>query len=399
MEPYTLLAPAGVTPQVVTETVYELHRRHSWVPAAVHVITTTTGAAAVRARLLGQEGYSDFAGRPLAPYDAWPRLCSDVLRLAEPPRPEIHVVERERVLLDDIRHPADDAAFADACYRLVAQLTAEGRPRLVGSISGGRKSMSAHVMNAFSALARREDRLCHVLVAPAALEGDRDFFYPTDPERQQVHLVDLAFPRLRAVLRKNVLKGQAPRGLQDLIAAVRPHMLAEERPARAELVVGDLGATLRLADAEGEELGSASLSYSRTATLLVLAEHLCRHPAGVPAEDLFDGQARTAAEACRHPVHQARAFVTALMSDKENNPWRAVGDVSESLNQLKKGLKKSPLAERYFAVGNGYGGSYAWPEPPPCALRVLFAPALRPSLEQIEKEWSRHFPNLIYSWQ
>lgn len=394
---YTLLAPAGVTPQVITETVFELHRLYGWVPEAVHVVTTTTGRAAVRARLLNEAGHKDHRGQPLAPADAWACLCRDVLRVPEPPALEVHVVRRDDAEIDDIRHPADDRAFAEACYGLVARLTGEGRSRLVGSISGGRKSMSAHVMNAFSALARAQDRLCHALVAPPSLESKHDFFYPTDLAAQQVRLVDLGFPRLRPVLLRGVLGGRVPGGFGELLEAVRPYLLAEQRPATAELVLGDRHALLRLSDEHGDELGKVRLSETRAATLLVFADRLCVHPAGIPVGTLFE-EARTRPAAAEHPVHRARTFVTKLMNDRDCTPWTDVSDVSKSLNELGKALKQSPIAARFFALGSAYDGRYGWPETPPCPLRVRMAPALRPSQDHIEAEWTTHFPNLSYDW-
>lgn len=395
---YVLITPAGVTPQVITETVYELFFKYQgWTPSAVHVVTTATGEASVRARLLGKSGYFDHRRQPLPPSDAWARLCGEVLSIAPPPI-EITLVGDGPTRLDDIRTPQQDRAFADSCYSLVAKLSVAGAPRLVGSISGGRKSMSAHVMNAFSALARPGDLLCHVLVNPPALESDRDFFYPTEPENQKVDLVELAYPQLRSFLVKSLLDGREPRGLSDLLEAVRPHLLAEQTPASVDLVLGDRRGHLRLYDDSGSEMSAVQLSASRMATLLVLANALCAHPDGVPDEALFDGEASRREDAERHPVHEARSWLVERLGSKDVTVWRSANDVSKTISELtSKGLDKKPLAARFFGAAKRDGG-YRWPEPLPCPLNVRLAKALRPSESLFDRDWATHFPHLTYTW-
>src|SRR5699024_11716220 len=61
-----LVCVTGLTPQVVTETVYALTQRETpWVPDEVHVLTTFSGAKRARL-LLGQNGDGELA-----------RLCRD----------------------------------------------------------------------------------------------------------------------------------------------------------------------------------------------------------------------------------------------------------------------------------------------------------------------------------
>ena len=61
-----LLAVTGLTPQVVTETLYALACRAQspWIPDEIHLITTATGAENARLNLLLPDGW-------------FHRLCSD----------------------------------------------------------------------------------------------------------------------------------------------------------------------------------------------------------------------------------------------------------------------------------------------------------------------------------
>jgi len=154
-EPYVLLAPLGTSPGVLTETVWSL-AQDGLVPATVHVMTTATGWEVVA----GDLGFETENAR-------WDRLSRGVCGLDRPIPVERHVVRgRNGRELRDIRHEQDDLAFGAACYALVRRLTeATNRPPVVGSIAGGRKTMSAHLMTAFCLCARQQDRLVHVLIS------------------------------------------------------------------------------------------------------------------------------------------------------------------------------------------------------------------------------------------
>jgi len=107
-----LLAVTGLSPQIVTETVYALALTQTprWVPDEVQLLTTARGADNARLKLLSHE-------------PGWfARLCAD-WRL--PPiafdAARIHVVRRaDGSELDDIRDDADNLAAADAIVDLVA---------------------------------------------------------------------------------------------------------------------------------------------------------------------------------------------------------------------------------------------------------------------------------------
>jgi CRISPR-associated protein (TIGR02584 family) len=167
-----LLAVTGLTPQIVTETLYALavERKPVWVPTEIRIITTRQGAERAQNTLL-----SDDPG--------WlRRLCADY-RL-----PEIAFgCENIRVVagpdgtpLDDILDQADNAAVADFITEEVRALTADPNASLHISIAGGRKTMGFYVGYALSLFGRAQDRLSHVLVPPP-LESKPEFFYPRPP--------------------------------------------------------------------------------------------------------------------------------------------------------------------------------------------------------------------------
>lgn len=212
-----LLAVTGMSPQIVTETLYALAvaRTTPWLPNEIHLISTARGAAQARLNLL-----SDSPG--------WfHRLCRDY---ALPPirfsADHIHVLaDAQGQPLEDIRTPQDNEAAADFITERVRELSRDPASTLHASIAGGRKTMGFYLGYAMSLYGRPQDRLSHVLVS-APFEGHPDFYYPT-PEEQviqaaregrrltldardaEVSLADIPFVRLREGLPRRLLEGQA----------------------------------------------------------------------------------------------------------------------------------------------------------------------------------------------
>lgn len=111
-----LLAVTGLSPQIVTETLYALWRSNpQTVPTEVHLITTATGADHARLNLLSPAiGWLERLRRE---YD---------LPSIRFPASHIHVIPgRDGLPLDDIRTPDENVCAADFITDLVRRLTAE----------------------------------------------------------------------------------------------------------------------------------------------------------------------------------------------------------------------------------------------------------------------------------
>lgn len=371
---YTLVAVTGLSPQVLTETVYALHREGYGVPGRVRVVTTGVGAAFLGALLLDRPG--TYCARPIAPQGpGWQRLAAAL----DHPLPEIEVVTPSRpgehAALADLTTSPDAALVADALYHAVHDLTGAGQPPLVASIAGGRKTMSADLQSAFSVYARPGDRLVHVLVRP---EFERsDFLFPT-PETGDagLTLVDVRVPRLRRLLEGSLLDALPDdrRGLQGILAALAPVNYAE-RPARAELALragAKQRAELRLVGADGRRLGAVPLKASEAATLAVIADVLARSPGPVLSEELVGAV---------HVQRQREDVMAWSGTDASIAPWETTQKVSTALSTLKGALRAVPLAaDAYTVVGlksevqNG-PVRYTWEagEAPPLSLDLSAA--------------------------
>ena len=211
-----LLAVTGLTPQVVTETLYALACRAEapWIPDEIHLITTATGAENARLNLLLPDGW-------------FHRLCADYrLPAIEFPVKNIHILrDANDAPLDDIRTPEQNTLAADFITETMRRMTGTADSEIHVSIAGGRKTMGYYLGYALSLYGRPQDRLSHVLVSDP-FETNREFFYPTpydhpihskrgdkeitvDARNARVELADIPFVRLRAGLPTELLQGGA----------------------------------------------------------------------------------------------------------------------------------------------------------------------------------------------
>jgi CRISPR-associated protein (TIGR02584 family) len=201
-----LLCVTGLSPQIVTETIYALAVKQSppWIPTEVFILTTQRGADNARLLLL-----SDSPG--------WfHQLCKDY-RLPPIAFDASHIevlTNASGQALLDIRDDQDNSNAADCIALAVRKLTLDADTAVHASIAGGRKSMGFFLGYAMSLWGRPQDRLSHVLVSPD-FESRPEFFYPTpytrviaggkgqdpiDAADAHIWLGDIPFVRLRQIL-------------------------------------------------------------------------------------------------------------------------------------------------------------------------------------------------------
>jgi len=177
----TLLAVTGLSPAIVTETVWALAKQKPPIlPNRVGFITTATGADIIEKQL--------FTAKP-----EWDGLCVwEALRqlvkagpnelIADP----VHVISMPELnsgrarALDDIRTPDENKAAAEFIFSRVWDVVRDKDCRLIASVAGGRKTMGALLHAAVSLIGRPDDLLTHVLVN-APFETMPGFFFPKQP--------------------------------------------------------------------------------------------------------------------------------------------------------------------------------------------------------------------------
>jgi CRISPR-associated protein (TIGR02584 family) len=205
-----LLAVTGLSPQVVTETIWALaQRRPPFIPTEAHLLTTQEGEIKILQMLL----------EPPAP--GLPGVMATLAdELGQPGIAGLITPQSVRLLrradgepLSDILTEADNIAAADAIAETIRELTADASAALHVSIAGGRKTMGIFAGFALSLFGRPQDRLSHVLV-PEQFQSHPEFFFPSRKPRrlltrgnrsvstaeETVVLAEIPFLRLREVV-------------------------------------------------------------------------------------------------------------------------------------------------------------------------------------------------------
>lgn len=165
---HVLLAVSGMTPQIITETLYGIYRQDpTKVPQRIEVITTKDGCKRLIDNLFGQDN-------PLE------QLIKDYQL------PNIRFTEEDIKVpkgdndepLNDIKSERDQEIITDFITNHVRQLSQDPNIIIHASLAGGRKTMGFALGYAMSLFGRPEDSLSHVLVSEP-YESIPDFYYPT----------------------------------------------------------------------------------------------------------------------------------------------------------------------------------------------------------------------------
>jgi len=200
-----LLATIGMTPAVLTETVWALAhppraagapRPPPVIPDEISVITTVSGKRALEEQLFGADAVWDaLRAEVLGPCAASdPRLCFD---------PSDIIVARKKcggrkIPLDALSDRVDHTSFADAILDELWKHTSKDDTRVIASLAGGYKTMSALMLSALQLLANPGDRCTHVLASGGLDAPGSGFFFPRNKaEAAHVHLIDIPLIPLR----------------------------------------------------------------------------------------------------------------------------------------------------------------------------------------------------------
>jgi CRISPR-associated protein (TIGR02584 family) len=207
-----LLAITGLTPQVLTETLYAMHQQGQVLPSQIHILTTADGYERARLTLINEGWLQKF-------YEDFKLLMPDFTQH------HIHVLQQANgEPLVDIRTQSDNQAMADSITEWIRLLTTDPLTVLHVSIAGGRKTMGFYAGYALSLYGRKQDCLSHVLVS-TEYESHSEFYYPTpyshviygndnarkplDTQNAHVMIADIPFVRLRHGLDEALLQGQS----------------------------------------------------------------------------------------------------------------------------------------------------------------------------------------------
>jgi CRISPR-associated protein (TIGR02584 family) len=219
---HILLCVAGLTPQIITETLYALTQRRGERVDEVRVITTIGGRDRIMKVLLDQSAgkFYEFC-RDYGIDSTTIRFDETTIALLRTP---------DGRTLADIRTVEENEYAGDQICEIVRELTKDTNTHIHASAAGGRKTMSIYLTAAMQLFGRAQDRLSHVLVSEE-FETHPDFFYkPPAPrllktrdgrevstDAAEIYLADIPFIRLRGV-GPDGLHGAGARSYGNMVA-------------------------------------------------------------------------------------------------------------------------------------------------------------------------------------
>lgn len=224
-----ILLVLGHSPAVLTELLWRLVGVERNSIAGIEIWTTRSGERRLQEVFDGPgwNALQDATG-PLPPLEPAGTAPSDDHGT------RVHVFTGADGPLDDVRTEEEALEVNATLHDRLRSLRASLPPKItiVGSMAGGRKTLSAALQTAFSMQADRGDRLVHVLLHSTlerylqelTPEERGMYLFPTDdwaersgvPTTEQVEVYDIPFPRLRALANPSLAKLLTERDWKDL---------------------------------------------------------------------------------------------------------------------------------------------------------------------------------------
>ncbi|MGP5437418.1 CRISPR-associated ring nuclease Csm6 [Psychrobacter alimentarius] len=210
-----LFLVTGMTPQIITETIWALacdaDSADTWVPDEIHVLSTQDGLNQIRKRLFEDGVFAQFK-----------RDYPVLAQIEFNEMTNLHVIKDDNgKALFDLKTPEDNEKSADIICEKIKEFTSLDDTSVHVSIAGGRKTMGFYAGYALSLYGRAQDSMSHVLVEEK-FERAVNFFYPTpddhlvsdrdekvvgNAKEAQVWIAKIPFVRMReAILPKHQLK-------------------------------------------------------------------------------------------------------------------------------------------------------------------------------------------------
>jgi CRISPR-associated protein (TIGR02584 family) len=213
-----LLCVAGATPQIITETLYDLTIQQGKHIDEIRVITTLDGRDKIMTGSIKGRGSAEESLLDLE-HGKFFEFLRDYPQVGDIEFNEMKILllrRRDGQTLEDIRTPEENELAGDQICEFVREICKDENTQIYASAAGGRKTMSIYLTLAMSLFGRAEDELSHVLVN-ADFETNPHFFYPTptpkiiklrdgrevSTETAEIYLAPIPFIRFRGISADN----------------------------------------------------------------------------------------------------------------------------------------------------------------------------------------------------
>jgi CRISPR-associated protein (TIGR02584 family) len=255
MKKNILLCVAGGTPQIITETLYDLTIQKGERIDEIRVITTLEGRDKIMTGVIKGRGSSEESllhpekGKFFAFLKDYPQVGE-----IEFNEKKIALLRtRDGQTLEDIRTQEENELAGDQICEIVREICKDENARIFASAAGGRKTMSIYLTLAMSLFGRAEDSLSHVLVSPD-FEMNPQFFYPTpqpsilklrdgrevSTAEAEIYLAPIPFIRLQGT--PNSLKLPEGKKYVELVKEAQSFLDKDERklPLKINLITKEI---------------------------------------------------------------------------------------------------------------------------------------------------------------
>lgn len=190
-----LVCVSGLTPQIVTETLFCLTFQQKVPIDELYILTTSRGRDVIM-------GLDDKVKYPhLKP--ELKRMCK-MYAFKEPTfeynDTHIIVAKEQSIEISDVRNDEDNTLFPNKVCEFINEKTKDRDNVLYCSISGGRKSMGVDLAQALSLFGRENDKLLHVLTHEN--NEFKGFFPESKKQIKELELAILPYVRLRSIIGK-----------------------------------------------------------------------------------------------------------------------------------------------------------------------------------------------------
>jgi len=194
------LASLGLTPQVVTESLYHYYSlKKPRVFSRIVLLTTVTGKELVVQKLLKEGRLAELAKTLGLSKGSIPLTEEDI----------IVFTDEQGVQYQDIRTSTASVDEVQQVFRIISRLTRDDQTRLTVTVAGGRKTMSVTMALALQLFGRPQDEMVHVLVQPP-YDSRPDWFFPHDRKDplQRIDVVQIPFLRIKTYLPPALLRSE-----------------------------------------------------------------------------------------------------------------------------------------------------------------------------------------------
>jgi CRISPR-associated protein (TIGR02584 family) len=241
-----LLTVTGMSPAILTETVWALAQENPpVVPDRVVVLTTTAGKAQIEEELFTLQPHFDNQCGWDCLREKLRERGHDVkgpLRF-DPSSDDVRLFHRwqekshRKTALSDIRTAAENDAVADYILEVLRTFVEDADSAVIASIAGGRKTMGTLLYACMTLIGRETDRLTHVLVSEP-FDDPRlkpRFYFPDQPHKAlkieektvyaseaRIDLADVPFVPLQNLFQKQFVK--KPCSFTRLVQSCRSDM-------------------------------------------------------------------------------------------------------------------------------------------------------------------------------